>query len=275
MHARAGCGDPRAPGRAGRGGHGRRPAQHEPRRLRGPPHAAGEHPRRRQDRRVARSACWPTCRARRSGSAGSRTARRTSRSGRGSPSRSTRCQGTVDRCGTTYKGLPGDVSPGDLILIDDGKLTLRAVEVTATDVVTEVVVGGPVSNNKGINLPGVAMSVPGDEREGLRGPALGARARASTWSRCPSCAAPRTSSSSTRSWTRRAAGSPSSPRSRSRRPSRTSTRSSTPSTRSWSRAATSAWSCRWRRCRSSRSRSSARPAAGPSRSSSPRRCSSR
>ena len=68
--------------------------------------------------------------------------------------------GTVERCGTTYKGLPGDVSPGDLILIDDGKLTLRAVEVTATDVVTEVVVGGPVSNNKGINLPGVAMSVP-------------------------------------------------------------------------------------------------------------------
>jgi pyruvate kinase len=69
-------------------------------------------------------------------------------------------QGTSERCGTTYKGLPGDVSPGDLILIDDGKLTLRAVEVTATDVVTEVVVGGPVSNNKGINLPGVAMSVP-------------------------------------------------------------------------------------------------------------------
>jgi pyruvate kinase len=69
-------------------------------------------------------------------------------------------QGTADRCGTTYKGLPGDVSPGDLILIDDGKLTLRAVEVTSTDVVTEVVVGGPVSNNKGINLPGVAMSVP-------------------------------------------------------------------------------------------------------------------
>ncbi len=69
-------------------------------------------------------------------------------------------QGTVDRCGTTYKGLPGDVSPGDLILVDDGKLTLRATEVTDTDVVTEVVVGGPVSNNKGLNLPGVAMSVP-------------------------------------------------------------------------------------------------------------------
>ena len=69
-------------------------------------------------------------------------------------------QGDRQRCGTTYKGLPGDVSVGDLILVDDGKLTLKAVEVTDTDVVTEVVVGGPVSNNKGLNLPGVAMSVP-------------------------------------------------------------------------------------------------------------------
>jgi pyruvate kinase len=69
-------------------------------------------------------------------------------------------QGSVERCSTTYKGLPGDVKPGDVILIDDGRITLRAVEVTATDVITEVVVGGPVSNNKGINLPGVAVSVP-------------------------------------------------------------------------------------------------------------------
>src|SRR5512133_840144 len=68
--------------------------------------------------------------------------------------------GTVERCSTTYKGLPGDVRPGDLILIDDGRIALRANEVTATDVITEVVVGGPVSNNKGINLPGVAVSVP-------------------------------------------------------------------------------------------------------------------
>jgi pyruvate kinase len=68
--------------------------------------------------------------------------------------------GDVSRCSTTYKGLPGDVSAGDLILIDDGRLMLRATEVTATDVITEVVVGGPVSNNKGINLPGVAVSVP-------------------------------------------------------------------------------------------------------------------
>jgi pyruvate kinase len=68
--------------------------------------------------------------------------------------------GDQQQVSTTYKGLPGDVSPGDLLLIDDGKVTLKAVEVTDTDVVCEVVGGGPVSNNKGINLPGVAVSVP-------------------------------------------------------------------------------------------------------------------
>ncbi len=68
--------------------------------------------------------------------------------------------GDVDVCGTTYAGLPGDVKVGDPVLIDDGKLRLRVVDVTDTDVVTEVVVGGKASNNKGINLPGVAVSVP-------------------------------------------------------------------------------------------------------------------
>ncbi|WP_426244250.1 pyruvate kinase [Nocardioides sp. LHG3406-4] len=63
-------------------------------------------------------------------------------------------------CGTTYKGLPGDVAPGDPILIDDGRVRLKVIEVSDTDVTTEVMVGGPVSNNKGINLPGVAVSVP-------------------------------------------------------------------------------------------------------------------
>ncbi|WP_300676889.1 pyruvate kinase [Nocardioides sp.] len=64
-------------------------------------------------------------------------------------------------CGTTYKGLPGDVRVGDLLLVDDGKLRLRVTGVTdGTDVHVEVLVGGPVSNHKGINLPGVAVSVP-------------------------------------------------------------------------------------------------------------------
>jgi len=68
--------------------------------------------------------------------------------------------GNVDICGTTFKGLPGDVKPGDLLLIDDGKVTLKATEVTDTTVTTVVEIAGPVSNNKGINLPGVAVNVP-------------------------------------------------------------------------------------------------------------------
>ena len=67
--------------------------------------------------------------------------------------------GSREKVSTTYKGLPGDVRPGDLLLIDDGKVALKAIEVSDTDIVTEVVEGGVVSNNKGINLPGVAVSV--------------------------------------------------------------------------------------------------------------------
>ncbi len=63
-------------------------------------------------------------------------------------------------CGTTYKGLPGDVEIGDPILINDGKVSLRVTAVTDFDVHTEVVVGGILSDHKGINLPGVAVSVP-------------------------------------------------------------------------------------------------------------------
>ena len=69
-------------------------------------------------------------------------------------------EGTKDRVGTTYKGLPGDCKPGDRILIDDGKVTVEVTSVTKTDVVTKVIEPGAVSNNKGINLPGVAVSVP-------------------------------------------------------------------------------------------------------------------
>ena len=68
--------------------------------------------------------------------------------------------GGQEEVGTTYKGLPGDVQVGDDLLIDDGKVLLRALEVTGTDVVCAVEVGGVVSNNKGINLPGTAVSVP-------------------------------------------------------------------------------------------------------------------
>ncbi len=63
-------------------------------------------------------------------------------------------------CSTTYAGLPGDVTQGDTILIDDGRVSLTATMVSDTDVVCRVGVPGTLSNNKGINLPGVAVSVP-------------------------------------------------------------------------------------------------------------------
>jgi pyruvate kinase len=63
-------------------------------------------------------------------------------------------------CGTTYKGLPGDVSVGDPILINDGNVELRVVEVDGTRVKTIVVEGGVISDHKGINLPGAAVNVP-------------------------------------------------------------------------------------------------------------------
>ena len=68
--------------------------------------------------------------------------------------------GDINICGTTFKGLPDDVKVGDFLLIDDGKVRLRATEVSKTTVTTEVEVAGDVSNNKGINLPGVAVNVP-------------------------------------------------------------------------------------------------------------------
>jgi pyruvate kinase len=68
--------------------------------------------------------------------------------------------GDASICSTTYDGLPGDVRVGDEILIDDGNVRLRATEVGDTDVRTTVQVGGRVSDGKGINLPGVAVSVP-------------------------------------------------------------------------------------------------------------------
>jgi pyruvate kinase len=69
-------------------------------------------------------------------------------------------EGDVNICGTTFKGLPADVKVGDVLLIDDGKVRLRATDVSTTTVTTEVEIAGDVSNNKGINLPGVAVNVP-------------------------------------------------------------------------------------------------------------------
>lgn len=61
---------------------------------------------------------------------------------------------------TTYKGLPGDVGKGERILVDDGRVTLEVTDVEGPRVHTMVIEGGMVSDHKGLNLPGVAVSVP-------------------------------------------------------------------------------------------------------------------
>jgi pyruvate kinase len=68
--------------------------------------------------------------------------------------------GTAERVSTTYKNLSDDVRVGDRLLVDDGKLALTVVRVEGPDVICLVVEGGEVSNNKGLSLPGVAVSVP-------------------------------------------------------------------------------------------------------------------
>jgi pyruvate kinase len=69
-------------------------------------------------------------------------------------------EGTHDLVGTTYKGLAADVSVGDRLLVDDGKVGLKVVGVEGLRVRLQVTEGGPVSNNKGLSLPGVGVSVP-------------------------------------------------------------------------------------------------------------------
>ena len=68
--------------------------------------------------------------------------------------------GNETRVGVTYSGLCNDVKSGDTLLLDDGRLALRVVEVTGSRILTEVVTGGHLSNNKGINIPDADLSLP-------------------------------------------------------------------------------------------------------------------
>ena len=60
----------------------------------------------------------------------------------------------------SFKDLPGDVSVGTTILINDGLVAMVVKKITDTDIVCEVTDGGTLSNNKGVNVPGVELSMP-------------------------------------------------------------------------------------------------------------------
>ena len=72
----------------------------------------------------------------------------------------TSIEGTAELISTTYEPLPHDVKAGDQILLDDGNLELQVLGVSAGRVECEVVDGGPLRSNKGMNLPGVSLSTP-------------------------------------------------------------------------------------------------------------------
>jgi len=66
--------------------------------------------------------------------------------------------GDAHQVGLDYKNLPQDSAPGDLLLLDDGRVQLKVLRVDGSKVHTEVVIGGPLSNNKGINKQGGGLS---------------------------------------------------------------------------------------------------------------------
>ena len=70
------------------------------------------------------------------------------------------CPGDHDRVSTTYKHLAADAVSGDRVLVDDGKVGLVVDHIDGNDVVCTVTEGGPVSNNKGMSLPGMNVSAP-------------------------------------------------------------------------------------------------------------------
>jgi pyruvate kinase len=75
--------------------------------------------------------------------------------------------GDETRASTTYTGFAQDVKPGDRVLLNDGCVTLRAVSNDGQAVKFDVVTGGPVGDQKGINLPGVRVSAPSVSQKDL------------------------------------------------------------------------------------------------------------
>ena len=266
LHARARDQHPGPGGQPGRGGDGRGPAEHEPRQ---PGRAPGRLPGRsgrRPTRRGTAWACSPTCRGRRSGWARSPAGPVRLQPGPGvHHQRPAGRRGTSTRRRPPTRAWPTTCGPATPCWWTTAGWCWRCQAVRDGRVRTRVIIGGVVSDHKGLNLPGVQVSVPAltakdeaDLRWALR---LRADMIALSFVQGPADAAP----------ARQDHGRGGRPAAADREDRETAgpgqrwTRSSTPSTGSWSRAATSAWNSRWSRCRWRRSGSSAGPGTGPSR----------
>ncbi|WP_434524606.1 pyruvate kinase PykF [Photorhabdus asymbiotica] len=68
--------------------------------------------------------------------------------------------GNKDRVAVTYSGFPADLTPGNTVLVDDGLIGMTVKEVTASEVICQVLNNGDLGENKGVNLPGISISLP-------------------------------------------------------------------------------------------------------------------
>ncbi len=69
-------------------------------------------------------------------------------------------EGSAEVCSITYKDLPGDLAVGSTVLLADGLISMTVASLSDTDIQCRVDNGGPISNNKGVNVPGVRLSMP-------------------------------------------------------------------------------------------------------------------
>jgi len=69
-------------------------------------------------------------------------------------------EGNEEKVSITYKNLPSQLSKGDKVLIDDGRIHLEVVSVNDTDINCKVISGGEVSDKKGVNIPNVSIDIP-------------------------------------------------------------------------------------------------------------------
>ena len=68
--------------------------------------------------------------------------------------------GNHDICAVSYRNLPQDVKVGDHIMLDDGLISMKVIDCNETDIVCRVENGGPIKDHKGVNIPGVHLTMP-------------------------------------------------------------------------------------------------------------------
>ena len=144
----------------GGGRHGRRPNELQPRRLRRPRGVLRTGSARPPTQPGGRSASSPTCRGPRSGSAGSRTVRPSGSTARPSASRWRTAKAPTTGSRPPTRTWPRTPSRATGCWSTTARSAVVVEHIDGDDVVCTVTEGGPVSNNKGLSMPGMAFSVP-------------------------------------------------------------------------------------------------------------------